>query len=104
MRGRNHFQRSEFWIRTVDVVAADDHVFDSFVAPLIGDIARQFIVARRPGNMRFGGKNVMLTFFLLGRRNRFELAFDFLLASRVRRREAKYRVLALGGESDWRNR
>ena len=31
VNGRNHFQRSEFWIAAVDVVAADDDVFETFL-------------------------------------------------------------------------
>ena len=35
MRGCDHFERREFWIGAVDVVAADDDVFEALLLPFV---------------------------------------------------------------------
>ena len=77
MHGRGHFQEGTLGIAAVDVVAADDDVFEAFVAPLVGDVASQFVIARGAGDVRFGGEDVMLAAFFVRRGNGFELVFDF---------------------------
>ncbi len=57
MNGRHHFQEGALWIAAVNVVAADDYVFQAFVPPLVGDVAGQFVVARGAGDVRLGGED-----------------------------------------------
>ena len=51
VRGRDHFQRCALRIRAVDVVAADDDVFESLLAPFGGDVLGEFVVALRSGDV-----------------------------------------------------
>src|SRR5580692_7577085 len=76
MNGRDHFERSELWIGTVDVVATDDNVLQPFLPPLVGDVASEFMVARRAGDVRFSGEDVMLAALFVGGGDGFELGFD----------------------------
>ena len=82
MNGRNHFQRGGLGIAAVDVVAADDNVLQTLGAPLVGDVASQFVVARGAGDVRLGGEEVMLAAFFVGGGNGFEFVFDLSLVSR----------------------
>ncbi len=67
MHGRRHFQRSELWIGAIDVVAADDDIFQPFLPPFIRDVASQFIVPGGAGDVRLGGEDVMLFALFVGR-------------------------------------
>ena len=89
VNGRDHFERSEFWIASVNVVAADDDIIEAFLSPLIGDVAGQFVVARRTGNMRLGGEKMMLTALLVGGWDCFEFCLDLIFACRRGRSEAQ---------------
>src|SRR5580658_6061377 len=98
MHRRNHFQRSELWIGTVNVVATDNDVLKTFVAPLIGDVASQFVVARGASNMWLGGEDVMLAALFVGRRDRLECILDVDLMSGVGWSEAQNGSLGKNGE------
>ena len=98
MNGRNHFKRSGFWIAAVNVVAADDDVFEAFGAPLVGDVASQFVVARGAGDVRFGGEEVMLAALFVGGGNGFEFVFDLSFVSGGRGSEAEDGSLGIRGQ------
>jgi hypothetical protein len=98
MYGRDHLERSEFRIGTVDIIAANDDVFEAFLPPLVGDVASEFVVARGAGNVGLSGEDVMLAAFFVRGRDGFELSFDLSLVSRRRRSEAENRGLGLGEE------
>src|ERR1700675_4201955 len=76
MNGCDHFERSELWIGTVDIVAADNHVLQPFLPPQVGDVASEFIIAWGAGDVRFSGEDVMLAAFFVRGGNGFELDFD----------------------------
>ena len=78
----------EFWIAAVHVIAADDDVFQTFVAPFVRDVAGQFVVARGSGNVRLGGEDFMLPALFIRGGDGFELVFDFGLVGCGRRGEA----------------
>src|ERR1039457_6943833 len=84
MNGRDHFERCELWIAAVDVVAADDDIFEAFGAPLVGDVASEFVVAGGAGDVRFSGEDVMLAALFVGGRDRLEFVFDLSFVSRRR--------------------
>jgi hypothetical protein len=74
--GCDHFERSELGIAAVNIVAADDDVIEAFVAPLIGDIAGEFVIARGAGDVRLRREDVMLAALFVGGGNGFESGFD----------------------------
>ena len=76
MNGRDHLERCEFWIGAVDVIAANDDIFEAFLSPLIGDVASEFVIAHGAGDVRLGGEEVMLAALFVGRGNGFELGLD----------------------------
>src|ERR1039457_658645 len=76
MNGRDHFERCELWIAAVDVVAADDDIFEAFGAPLVGDVASEFVVAGGAGDVRFSGEDVMLAALFVGGGDPLEFVFD----------------------------
>ena len=86
---RDHFQKGGFGIAAVNVVAADDDILEPFVSPLVGDVAGEFVVARRSGDVRFGGEDVVLAAFFVRRGNGFEFIFDFSFVSCGSRSEAE---------------
>src|SRR5260370_42561743 len=84
-----HFQKGGLWIRAVYVVTADDDVLKTFLAPLVGDVAGQFVVARGAGDVRFGGEDVMLAALFVGGGNAFEFIFDLGFVSSSGWRESE---------------
>ena len=78
MRGRDHFERGGFWIRAVDVVAADDDVFESLLLPFVADVFGEFVVALRSGDVGFLGEDAVLAAFFIGRGDGFEFVFDWV--------------------------
>jgi hypothetical protein len=91
VNGCDHFERSKFWIAPVNVIAANDDIIKSFLTPLIGNVASQFVVARRTGNVRLGGEEMMLTAFFIRGGDCFEFCLD--LFSRVAEEAVKPRML-----------
>ena len=77
VRGRDHLERGGFWICAVDVVAADDDVFESLLLPFIGDVVGEFVVAFRSGDVRLLREDAVLAAFFVGRGDGFEFVFDF---------------------------
>ena len=47
-----------------------------FLAPLVGDVAGEFVVARGTGNVRLGGEDVMLAALFVRGGHSFEFVFD----------------------------
>jgi hypothetical protein len=74
--GGDHFQRGEFRVAAVNVIAADDYVFEPVVAPLVGDVAGEFVVAGGAGDVGLGGENFVLAAFALGRGDGFKFFFE----------------------------
>jgi hypothetical protein len=98
MNGRNHFQRRGFWIAAVNVVAADDYVLKAFGPPLVGDVASQFVVARRASDVRLGGEDVMLAALFVRGGYGLEFVLDLNLMSGGRRSEAQDKSLGTKGQ------
>src|ERR1019366_8098827 len=74
--GGDHFQKGALGIAAIDVVAADDDVFQAFVSPLVGDVTSEFVVANGARDVRLGGEDVMLAAFFIRGGNGFELILD----------------------------
>ncbi len=68
---------ADFGIGAVDVVAADDDVFESLLFPLVANVFGEFVVALRSGDVGFGGEDAVLAAFFVGRGDGFEFCFDF---------------------------
>src|SRR5260370_26914416 len=94
-----HFQKGGLWIRAVYVVTADDDVLKTLLAPLVGDVAGQFVVARGAGDVRFGGEDVMLAALFVGGGNGFEFVFDLGFVSGSRWRESEDGSLGCAGQA-----
>ena len=77
MHGRDHFERGGLWIGAVNVVAADDDVFESLLPPFVGDVVGEFVVALRSGDVGLCGEDAVLAAFFVGRGDGFEFGFDF---------------------------
>ena len=76
VNGRDHFERGGFRIGAVNIVAADDDVFEPLLAPFAGDVVGEFVIALRTGDVGLGGEDAMLAAFFVGGRNGFEFRFD----------------------------
>ena len=89
-----------FGLDAVNIVAADDDIFEAFLPPLVGDVASEFIVARGAGNVRLGGEDVMLAAFFVRGGDGFEFVFDVGFVSGRGRSEAEDGGLGVGIKSD----
>src|SRR5258708_34854547 len=74
--GRGHFQKGALGIAAVDVVAADDYVFETFGAPLVGGVAGEFVVAWGAGDGGVGGGEVWLAAAFIGGGGRRESGLE----------------------------
>src|SRR6266853_6177687 len=94
---RHHLQKGAFRCGAVNVVAAQDDVFQSLFLPLICDVARKFVVAFGTCEMRSRSEDPMLPAFFVGSRDGFELLLnrDLFRGSGVG--ESQDRVLGLCG-------
>jgi hypothetical protein len=75
--GRDHLQRRALGISSVNVVTADDYVFESLFFPLVANVFRQLVVTLGAGDVGLLGEDAVLTAFLIRAGDGFELAFNF---------------------------
>src|SRR5258708_26204813 len=95
MNRRDHLEGSGLGIGAIDVVAADHDVVEAFLSPLVRNVAREFVIARRTGDVGFGGKYVMLFAFFVRSGNCFEFTLNLGFASGRGGSESKDRSLRL---------
>src|ERR1700722_4252391 len=75
VHGRRHLQKGTFGIGAVDVVLADDDVFEPLLLPFIAHVFGEFVVALRTSDVGFLGENAVLAAFFVGRREGFVFFF-----------------------------
>ena len=69
-------READFRVGSVDVVAADDDVFESLLLPFVANVFGEFVVAFRSGDVGFLGEDAVLAAFFVGSRDGFEFCFD----------------------------
>jgi hypothetical protein len=81
--GGHHLEHRFLWLRTENVVAANNNVLETLILPFIRDVARELIVSFGAREVRLGGENAKLSSRLCRRRDSLELLFNLnFLSSR----------------------
>ena len=75
--GRDHLQRRALRISSVNVITADDYIFESLFFPLVANVFRKLVVTLGAGDVGLLREDAVLPAFLVWAGDGFELAFNF---------------------------